>query len=374
MYQLQEVNFEELAQVIVMWAQRWNPNVSRREVLSKLSAAFTLAATAPLFDGLDPDEREHVARVLQRPSGFDEPALRYCEGMVANLRRQGDVLGARLTLQSALGHRQLARNLATAAPETSRSRALSTYAELTQLVGWLCFNAGDYPGAQHYYDDARTTAHDAQNVELVTYVLCTMSHLATWQGRPRVGIDHAAAAQVWASQAGNSRAAGYSADIAARAFAADRQADNCRQALEAEEAALVNCQPNAIEPSWWYFYDESFYWSTKSECALFLRDPDTALTAADQSITLLDPANVHNLAFRTLFCAEAHIQKSNVDEAARAIGEAAILASVNTSQRISQRITALRAALAPAQRTQAVRELDDILAIYRRPSIGNGNT
>ena len=27
MYQLQEVNFEELAQVIVMWAQRWNVSI-----------------------------------------------------------------------------------------------------------------------------------------------------------------------------------------------------------------------------------------------------------------------------------------------------------------------------------------------------------
>jgi len=262
--QLQEATYEELAQVIVMWAHRQNPNVSRRALLNKLSAVFTLAATAPLFDGLDPDEREHVARVLQTPSRFDEPALRYCEGMVTNLRRQGDVLGARLTLQSALGHRQLARNLAMAAPANSRSRALSVYAELTQLVGWLCFNAGDYRSAQHYYDDARTIAHDAQNVELVTYVLCTMSHLATLQGRPRVGIDHAVAAQVWAAQSKSPRAAGYAADIAARAFAVDRQTDNCRQALETERAALAACQPDASEPAWWYFFDQSFYWSTKN--------------------------------------------------------------------------------------------------------------
>jgi tetratricopeptide (TPR) repeat protein len=372
--QLQEANYEELAQVIVMWAERVNPSIGRRELLSKLSAAFTLAATAPLFDGLDPDEREHVTRALQKPSGFDEATLRYCEGTVANLRRQGDVLGARLTLQSALGHRQLARNLVTAAPPTFKTRALSAYAELTQFVGWLCFNAGDYRGAQHYYDDARTVAHDAQNVELVTYVLCTMSHLATWQSKPRVGIDHAVAAQVWAAQTGSPRASAYAADRAARAFAADRQADDCRRVLDAEGVALADCRPDTSEPSWWYFYDESFYWSTQSECALFLGNADAALAAADRAVTLIDPANIHNLAFRTLFRAEAHVQKRDVAEAARAIGEAAILASVNTSQRISQRITTLRAALAPAQRTKPVRELDDILAVYRRPPSGSGST
>jgi uncharacterized protein HemY len=118
----------------------------------------------------------------------------------ANLRQQGDVLGPQLTLQSTIGHRQLVQRLAQAAPAEFQQRAVSAYAELTQLVGWLCFNMGDYQSAQHYYDDARSAAHDAQNVELVTYILCTMSHLATWQDKPRVGIDHAVAAGVWADQ------------------------------------------------------------------------------------------------------------------------------------------------------------------------------
>jgi tetratricopeptide (TPR) repeat protein len=370
---LQDVTLEEMAQVIEMWAHNLHPDVGRRELLTKLSAAFTLAATAPLFDGLDPDGREYVARALREPDRFDESAVRYLEGMVTSLRRQGDVLGARLTLQSALGHRQVAARLAAAAPDRFRSRALSAYAELTQLVGWLCFNAGDYRGAQHYYDDARTVAHEAHDVELVTYVLCTMSHLARWQGKPRVGIDHAVAAQMWARQTDSPRAEAYAADVAARAFAVDRQRDGCRQAIDAEGAALARCAPGAVEPSWWYFYDESFYWSTKTECALRLGDPDAALDASDRSISLVDPTNVHNLAFRTLFIAEAHLQKGSVTEAARHIGETAILASVNTSQRIHERIGGLRATLAPHERSKPVRELDEILAAYRRSGSGSGS-
>ncbi|MGQ0718414.1 MAG: hypothetical protein ACT4NP_14105 [Pseudonocardiales bacterium] len=100
---LEDANFVELAQVIVMWMQGLGSAVSRCEVLSKLSAAFALAAAAPLFDVLDSDEHERVARVLQDPSTFDEPTLRYCESMVSNLRRQGDVLGPQLTLHGALG-------------------------------------------------------------------------------------------------------------------------------------------------------------------------------------------------------------------------------------------------------------------------------
>jgi hypothetical protein len=31
-----------------------------------------------------------------------------------------------------------------------------------------------------YYEDARALAHEAENIELGTIVLCGMSHLATW--------------------------------------------------------------------------------------------------------------------------------------------------------------------------------------------------
>ncbi len=53
---LEEVNFGELAQVIVMWMQRHGSAVSRRVLLAKMSAACTLAAAVPLVDVLDPDE------------------------------------------------------------------------------------------------------------------------------------------------------------------------------------------------------------------------------------------------------------------------------------------------------------------------------
>jgi hypothetical protein len=73
-HRLQEVDFTELAQVIIMWIQHLNPSVSRRELLFKLSAAFTAAAVAPLFDVLNPDEHEQVARAMQDSPAFDVPA------------------------------------------------------------------------------------------------------------------------------------------------------------------------------------------------------------------------------------------------------------------------------------------------------------
>ncbi len=369
---LQEVDFTELAQVIVMWMQQLNPSVSRRELLSKLSTAFTVAAITPLLDVLNPDEYKRVSGVIQHPKDFDVSALRYCERMVTNLRQQGDVLGPQLTLQSTIGHRQMAQRVAQAAPAKFQQRAVSAYAELTQLVGWLCFNMGDYQSAQRYYDDARNAAHDAQNAELVTYILCTMSHLATWQGKPRVGIDHAVAAGVWADQAHSPLARAYAADVAVRAYVADNQPDKCRETLDREYAALQAARASEPRAAWWYFYDESFYWGTEGECALKLQRPDAAVSALDKSLTLVDPTNLHNYTFQMLLRAEARIQQAEITEATNIVADAARLTTSNASQRIVQRITDVRGLLTPWQRTKPVRELDQQLAGYRR-AMGSGS-
>jgi hypothetical protein len=195
---------------------------------------------------LNPEAHELLVRAMQHPENFDLAAFHYCERMITNLRQQDNALGPQLTPHSAIGHRQMAQRLAQAAPVEFQRRALSAYAELTQLVGWLCFNMGDYPSAQHYYDDARSAAHDAQNIGLVTY---TLSQLSTRQGKPRVGLDHAVAAAGWADQAHSPRARAYAADVAVRAYAADNQPDKCRAALDQEYAALqADRQANRVLP------------------------------------------------------------------------------------------------------------------------------
>lgn len=372
-HRIQEVDLPELVQVIVMWMQRLNPSVSRRVLLAKLSTAFTAAAVTPLFDLLNPDEQERVTWVMQHPDSFDSAALGYCEGMITTLRRQDNAIGPQLTLHSVIGHRQLVQQLVQAAPEEFAQRAISAYAELTQLVGWLCFNMGDYRSAQHYYDDARGAAHDAQNLDLVTYILCTMSQLATWQGKPRVGIDHAMAAAVWAAQAHSPLARAYAADMAVKAYADDNQPDKCREALNQEYAALQAARADEPAARWWYFYGESVYWRTEGKCALKLQRPGAAMDALDKSMVLVDPTDVHNRTFGLLLRAEARIQQVEIAEASNIVADVARLTAGNGSQRIAQRITEVRGLLTPWKRTKPVRELDERLAAYRS-AVGSGST
>jgi hypothetical protein len=68
------------------------------------------------------------------------------------------------------------------------------------------------------------------------------------------------------------------------------------------------------------------------------------------------------------------MQKGGIAEASQTLGEVVTLTIPNRSQRIDQRITELRAALTPWQRTKPVRELDELLRTYARSPSGNGNT
>lgn len=201
-----------------------------------------------------------------------------------------------------------------------------------------------------------------------------MSHLATWQGKPRVGIDHALAASSWAQQIDNALARAYAADVSARAFAADGQTLQCDRALELEQAAFAEYQPDMPVPAWWYFYDESFCLGTRSECAIKLGRPDDALDSARQSLRLVDKANLHNYALTLSLQGEAHIAQKNVSEASQVIGDMAQLIAVSRPARIEQQIAALRDALSRWNSSRTVRKLDERLYAYGFGASGSVRT
>ncbi len=359
----------ELAQAVTMWGKRLRPDLDRRSLLFSLSSAFALAAAAPVFEKITSD-KQRLAGILEDPQRLDAESLDRVEAIIADCRRHGDVLGPAVTLQCVMAEREvLAAILRGGPPSALARRAQSAYAELSQLAGWLLFNLGDFRGAAHYYDEARTVAHAAQDTDLVTYVLCTMSHMATWTGQPRVGIDHAVAAQTWARRAGNPLALAYAADVAARAYAADNAlTGDCDTALALEQEAIQAETAGPHVPDRWYFYDESFRLGTEAETSLLLGRPAAALDAAGRSLALIAPANLHNRVMTQALQAEAVIRQGDGPGACTLIAVIARTTVGNASRRIDDRITSLRRALGPWGRSAAVRDLNEQLRLYQRPA------
>jgi hypothetical protein len=236
--------FDQLVQFLTSWAH----TIQRRKLLCNLSCA---AATALLFQNIDPEEQQRVAAVLSKPSRVDAATIEHMETVLWRSQQLDDTLGPLAALDTVLAQRTLARALERDCPASLRPRILSLLSKASYQAGWLSFDLNDFASAQYYYNDARALAHEAGNVELGAFVLCYMSYLATWQRKPRMGIDHAVAAGEWAKRTDSVGLQAYAADIAARAYAADGQPAPSLAALDTAETALALI--NSPQPDHIYF-------------------------------------------------------------------------------------------------------------------------
>ncbi len=335
----------------------------RRTLLLEASSALAVVAAAPVLE---------VPRIAAGPRAdripTDEVVVNYTGEVVAGLRRFGGAVGPRITVPPAMALRAAMASLARNVPEIVTSQALTAYADLTQLIGWMMFNLGDHKAARYYYEDARGAAYRAGSDDLVSYTLAATSQLAVARHRPRQAVEHALAAQQAAKESGSMYAIAYAADVAARAYAACGQGGRCQAALDKELEALTAIDDDTPCAPWFYFYDRSFYWGTESECALALGRPVDAAEAAIRSLCLLAPLNLHNNALTLAMRAEALIRQREYDEACEALADSARVTALNSSRRIARRVEALRRQLRVAGDTPAVRDLDEKLAEYRRAS------
>ncbi|MGH3889343.1 MAG: hypothetical protein ACRDSZ_22755 [Pseudonocardiaceae bacterium] len=343
---------------LVQFLRRWAHTMDRRNVLRLLAWAASVASVLPATVG---DEYERVASVLGASSRVDAQTIEHIEAVLWHCRRQDHALGPQAVLTTVLAQRDLTRALVPDCPAALQPRMLSVLSEASRQAGWLSFDLKQFDHAEYYYEDARALAHEAENTGLGAFVLCEMSHLATWQGKPRIGIDHAVAAGQWADRSGDLRLRAYTADVAARAYAADGQRDACLTALDTAHTVLTTADDHASSYS---TYDEAIHISIRGGCHLKLGEADPAISYAQQSLKILDRSYARDLAMTIIDLGEAYVQCTEIDEAARLLGDAGDIAAGHSSVRLIGRLEQARAGMQPWQHTAAVRTLDDRLASY----------
>ncbi len=343
---------------LVQFLRSWAHTMDRRDVLRLLARAGTAASVFPATVG---DEHERVASVLSRSSRVDAQTIEHIEAVLWHCRRQDHALGPQAVLTTVLAQRDLTRALVPDCPDTLQPRILSVLSEASRQAGWLSFDLKQFDHAGYYYEDARTLAHEAENTGLGAFVLCEMSHLATWQGKPRIGIDHAVAAGQWADRTDDVRLRAYTADVAARAYAAEGQRDACVSALDTAHTVLTTADDHA--PSY-TVYDEAIHISIRGGCHLEFGETDRAVSYAQQSLELLDRSRTREIAMTIVDLAEVYVHCNEIDEAAQLLGDAGNIAAGHSSCRLIGRLEQARAAMQPWQHTAAVRGLDERLAAY----------
>jgi hypothetical protein len=267
-----------------------------------------------------------------------------------------------VVLHTVLAQRQLVRALLDGCPGALRSHLLSVYSSISSSAGFYCFDLDDVDSAMRHCDQARAAAQEARNTELASYALCNMSYFASWQGNAHAGIDFAAAAQSLARQTDDALLRVCAAERAGTAHAIDGGYTACMREFEGAQAGIESSAGQASPASPAYWYHEGLIASQQSDCLLRLGKPVEAVASASTGLRLFDNSFVGSQAFCTLRLGTAHLQSGEVEEAARVIGEGALLATQNRSARLTKEVQATRAHLQPWQDTQAIRELDEWLA------------
>lgn len=191
---------------------------------------------------------------------------------------------------------------------------------------------------------------------------CYISMLATWQQRPRIGIDHAVAAQHWAERTDDLLLRAWAADMAACAYARDGQEQACLAELDTAGAGVaVITGPSRVHDG----YDEGVHASIRGKCLLQLNRPTDAVQATERSLATLDRTYVRDVAFATVDLGLARLECGDRDHAAAILEQAADLAVQNRSARLAGQITAVRARMQPWQDSAAVIQLDERLRAYQ---------
>jgi hypothetical protein len=336
----------------------WVPTVNRRELLRLLKWAATTFAAAHV-SGLNPDEQERVAKAIAVPSRVDAQVIEHIESILQHCKRQEDALGPQAVLHTVLAQRQLVDALLRECPDSLRPRLLSVYSSMSTSVGGYFLDLGDAARGMHYKDQARAAAQEARNTELAIYALCTMSYYASLQGKAHTGIDLAAAAQNLTAQSDDHLLRACVAVEFGMAYAVDGQYGDCMAAFDRalDGLAIAEGQRSSESPVYWFH--EGLVASLQSDCLLRLGRPAAAAASAERGLQLFDTSLISDMAFCTLHLGTARLRCGEVEEAARVIGDGAVLASQSPSVRLMREVRAARERLEPWRDTRAVRELDE---------------
>jgi transcriptional regulator with XRE-family HTH domain/tetratricopeptide (TPR) repeat protein len=357
-------DYGQLIQELSDWAAR----MRRRDLLAVLSAAAAAAYASPTF-APDPDGSRRTVLAAAGQGRADETVVAHMTSILTHLRRQEDTLGPRVTLSTVFAQRDVALSLLAGQPEDPiRIQLLALLANIYRFAGWSLFDLNDYKGAEYYYGQAKAAAHEADDDTLCSMVLANWSHLATWSGDPRSGVEHALGAAMWAKRAGSRMLYSYACDVGARAYGAvvwkssrkDRHADHaqCMMSLDQAWQELSDAPDSDPGASLVYFYNPAFHLTTRTACLLDVSDPQPALNLARKSLTSADSAFPRNIALTHIYATRAHVQIGDVDAACAELAEAASLARGNTSARLADVISSTRHSLAPWNGTAAVTALD----------------
>lgn len=326
-------------------------NVKRRSFFK----APVAAAAGLLALGLDSDRAEWLASGAGRADSAAVAAIR--QTLYAAMQLD-DTLGSPAAQGMVVAQEQVTEAMLRDCGPEIQPALLSLHAEWIGFAGALAWDAGEYPTAQRLYNLARDKAHEAEDDDLAAYMLAGLSQLAIWQNKPRIALDHAAAATSWIQGTSDRQLSVYVHLRMAESAAIARKDRACRDALNAAERAIDGVHPGHPSESRAYFVGSGFFDSYVGGCLSLIGEPREAVAASRRAIAALPESYTRDRAVTLLELERGLVQLDEIDEAASAVVQAVRLTEQNRSPRLSLAIRDARRQLAPWEGSKAVRALD----------------
>lgn len=319
------------------------------------------ALTAPAHQWLVQEPEPVISGLAGRRVGAG--VVDRLPAMITELRALDDVAGGGDVLALTRQHfRWVAGLLDQASYDDATGRKLhNALAELGQLAGWACFDAGKPGLAQRYYIAALRAAHVADDRTLGAHILGSMAYQAARSEQPSdaVTLIDTAVAGTRGQQTPRLLAALYPRQAYAFARLGDTSA--CTAAI-AKARAHVEQPAHEDDPPYLYWVRPAEVISGAGRCLLILGQADRAASLIGQGLTLFDAPFDRDRTNYLIHFAEsvAHPGKQRDLDAAATTGIQAIdLAENLSSTRTVDRIRVLARQLTPHATLPPVREFLD---------------
>ncbi|MEU7742655.1 hypothetical protein [Nonomuraea sp. NPDC049158] len=340
-------------------------DVKRRELLFELALVLGGSKALDLLRVLTPEEEERLAGVLRSTWRVDEATVSTFEKLSMQAHQADDRSGPATLLPVVNKQREAVGRLLVREPmlPNLRDRLLGTYAQMSQLAGFLAYDLREYAVAEQPLSDALRAALDLGDPTLVSYAHYWLGRVAADQSRTAAVLDHAFAVQSWASRSSSKLLPPLHESLFSVAFAAEGDAT---ASARAHDRALASAgAPKDNEPVYLHWISPSAL--ELGRCALLVRlkQPGPAVgpvvVAAERFLTGLDPKYKRRHGLVLARYASALTMAKEIPEAAAKLTDAAEVTRQHSSARLTDEIGQARARLEPWADTTYVRRLDETL-------------
>ncbi|MEU1944634.1 helix-turn-helix domain-containing protein [Streptomyces sp. NPDC020125] len=235
-------------------------------------ASLTLSGSAP-----DEDLLARVTSVVESTHRVDAATLDWLDRLLAEHRRAEDRIGARPLVDVMRQQLHTVVDMFSGARGPLVDRVVRLASEHAQFLAWMAQDQDDTATALTWYDRSHEWALEAGDANMAATTLNMKAHMAWSKGRATRCVRLAEAAR-WSASGTSLGVQGMAAQMAARGYALNGEADDARRLLE-EAQRLINraSERPEDEPVWMYFYDETWFTLQRGMAAMHLRDWRTAV-------------------------------------------------------------------------------------------------